>query len=282
MLLSDLIKESREAKNISQKDLAQDILSPQHLSHFENNYSSILATKYFSLIKKLNITTSEIDYYLEWNNSQNELMSAIQNAISTKNESIIYDLIQNQLSLFTENDNSIHKHNLVILYQNLEKYFGQSSNDEYPMQLISDYLLNSPVWHSYELNLLEAIVHFSSETSLRAFFETGKARLSSNIDMGKARKKIAKLYILAINQSIDQSNVTFTKFLVINFKEFLSKNNLFNEQTVCLFYEGIILIQNDKYTQGMAKASNALEIMKFTDDIDAYNKYNEMLNTIIV
>ncbi|MBG9978261.1 Rgg/GadR/MutR family transcriptional regulator [Ruoffia tabacinasalis] len=282
MLLSDLIKESREAKNISQKDLAQDILSPQHLSHFENNYSSILATKYFSLIKKLNITTSEIDYYLEWNNSQNELMSAIQNAISTKNESIIYDLIQNQLSLFTENDNSIHKHNLVILYQNLEKYFGQSSNDEYPMQLISDYLLNSPVWHSYELNLLEAIVHFSSETSLRAFFETGKSRLSSNIDMGKARKKIARLYILAINQSIDQSNVTFTKFLVINFKEFLSKNNLFNEQTVCLFYEGIILIQNDKYTQGMAKASKALEIMKFADDIDAYNKYNEMLNTIIV
>lgn len=282
MLLSDLIKESREAKNISQKDLAQDILSPQHLSHFENNYSSILATKYFSLIKKLNITTSEIDYYLEWNNSQNELMSAIQNAISTKNESIIYDLIQNQLSLFTENDNSIHKHNLVILYQNLEKYFGQSSNDEYPMQLISDYLLNSPVWHSYELNLLEAIVHFSSETSLRAFFETGKSRLSSNIDMGKARKKIARLYILAINQSIDQSNVTFTEFLVINFKEFLSENNLFNEQTVCLFYEGIILIQNDKYTQGMAKASKALEIMKFADDIDAYNKYNEILSTIVV
>lgn len=62
MILSNLIKYVRKSKNISQSELSQDILSAQLLSHFENNKSSILAIKYFSLIKRLNITISEIDY----------------------------------------------------------------------------------------------------------------------------------------------------------------------------------------------------------------------------
>lgn len=66
----------------------------------------------------------------------------------------------------------------------------------------------------------------------------------------------------------------------MNFNDFLSNKTLLNEQTICLFQEGILLIQQVQYTLGMDNALKALEIMMFSQDTNVYNQYNKLLKSI--
>lgn len=96
-------------------------------------------------------------------------MDYIELAIFSRNETNLFDLIRHQRSLVLENDNSLHKHNLVILYQTPEEHFGHLPNKEYSLQLIFDYLLNTTVWHNYELNLFESVVNYIYEDKFQRF-----------------------------------------------------------------------------------------------------------------
>ena len=156
-------------------------------------------------------------------------MDYIELAIFSRNETNLFDLIRHQRSLVLENDNSLHKHNLVILYQTPEEHFGHLPNKEYSLQLIFDYLLNTTVWHNYELNLFESVVNYIYEDK-------------------------------------------FQRFSMI-----LSNKTLLNEQIMCLFQEGILLIQQDQHTPGIDKALKARDIMMFSQDTNSYNQYDEAL-----
>lgn len=281
MSLQKIIKDSRKAKNRSQKELSEGILSIQQLSHFEKNYSSISAEKYYMLLKKLNITINELDYYIEWNDHQDQFRSSLKATAEQRDESKFQKIIDDESILLKKYDNDINKHNLVILYQYRQQLFGHLPHPDFPIQIIYEYLKHSLSWHSYELNLLEDSLVFIPSTVLRTLFENGKSRLSPNIAEANAKKKIANLYFIALEHSLKHNDIDFSEFLLFNFKELLSKNRLLNESTILKFYEGIILIKKDKYTQGFPIASNALEIMQFANDTASYNKYNDYLETMI-
>lgn len=59
------LKLLRESKGTSQKNLAEEILSPSHLSKFENGKHSISLEIFFDLLNKMNVTVNEFIVYHE-------------------------------------------------------------------------------------------------------------------------------------------------------------------------------------------------------------------------
>lgn len=158
MDIGGTIKKIRIGKNITQKELAKDLLSRPHLSLIENNKSDISMELLLSLLKRLHIPVDE--FFFLANNytiSESKLLSLqLMNEANKANYKGL-KLILNLSKIKFEDHNNYEFYHISVLTELyikfLENNFSINEDIQTIAKPIKDYLFTLSEWYIYDLKL---------------------------------------------------------------------------------------------------------------------------------
>lgn len=163
MDIGGTIKKVREGKNISQEELAKNILSRPHLSLIENNKSDLSISLLLKLVEKLHIPIDEF-FYIATNCSIPETKSLSLKLMNEANKA-------NLIGLKHIQEYSIKKYELLGSYEFyhislLAEIYINFLNNNFTINddiknianPIKEYLFNLSEWYLYDLKLFNNVL----------------------------------------------------------------------------------------------------------------------------
>lgn len=251
----------RKERKLTLKEVSENIVSYSYLSKFENEKSDITLTNLIRLLNRLNVTLDEflnfnevrIPYYVN-------LLKKVAIAYSKKDVQLLKTYYKQEVELYKENNRLYNRCNFIMvgaIIQDIDKAFYISKKD---IEFYRDYLFRCSYWSTYEISLFGNALHLFTEDTLLLFLKEIKAKLK---EFRVARKNIRDLISLIENACLillRNENSQKAKELSGFLESYLSSNHYF-EKTRKLFIDGIILICEEKTTEGIQKSQQAINIM---------------------
>lgn len=158
MDIGGTIKKVRMGKNITQHELAKNILSRPHLSLIENNKSDISMGLLIQLLEKLHLPVDEF-VFLANNCSISESKSMaikLMNEANKANSKGLNLLLEDSKNMFKEYSNYEFYHISLlteIYIRFLDNNFTINEDIQNMANPIKNYLFNLSDWHIYDLKL---------------------------------------------------------------------------------------------------------------------------------
>lgn len=253
-------KIARQAKGLTQVDVAKDILSVASLSKFESGKSMVGADKLHDLLQRLNITYLEFfDIFVDLQNkSQFHFFSELSYAISAKNDYSLNDLKKIELEQYEKSKNIRHIHNAHLIECYLSKLLSKELPDVYPRNLYN-YLFETPEWGYYEIILFSYTVEFFAvKQALNLIREVlRKSNLLESIPHVKIDLINTLLNVCTLLIRETNYNEAFTTLR--DCKKILKTAPYINEMNRFRFTEGILLYLNGNHS-GLAQCYEAINL----------------------
>lgn len=263
MKIGSSFKHVRKDKNMTQKEVARDILSVAQLSKFENNKTEISASKLFQLLDRVNVSLTEfqIIYLNDDLYNQSVIIDEIAEAYYQKNLFRLQSLNQKQLELYETFGNSRFYHNQIWIQQCI-RHIQDLTFDKNEMDKIFFYLMNVENWGSYEITLFNNLSFAFTLNQLKHLSKTATKKIYIYSEKGvfsDLHHLTATLIGNLASIFIDHDELDFANELLIETNNLLKNTDFLNEKIHQQFRLGIYWIKKRNYDKGKKLAQKSIQ-----------------------
>ncbi|KRM53234.1 hypothetical protein [Ligilactobacillus araffinosus] len=279
-----IVSNIRIAKGVPIGKLISGICSRTAYRNFVMNRTGTSVDNFMKLLAKLHVSYTEFKYIangFETNYEQRYVID-LQKAIAQGDLKRLDDLLQRTLNYCAiyENDEK-YRHLACITQLTIDKV-KRVPLDEDARQVVIDYLIECETWTHYELMMFNNAMFAFSFDQIRMFREKVIHNLEKYQNLRiygseSFRVLINMLMVFIENQSYQDIRIMMG--LINNYQ--LNEDMLF-EETLRLYFTGILDLINQKIPAGLTKVKQALEVLSILNAKDYYQNLKQYLEQIIL
>lgn len=260
--IGSAFKQARLDKNMRQKEVAKGILSVPQLSKFENNKSQITADKFFLLLDRINVTTTEFQVVYLNNElyNQSSIIKNIADAYYQGNILHLQSLLRDQIKLY-EIFGSLRFYHNQIWIQQFIRGLQNLPYDHTEVSKIYHYLTNVENWGSYEIVLFSNLSFAFNLTQLKQLSRTAIKK----IDIYRNKGVFSNLYHLTATLLgnlttifIDNDELDLANKMLHETDKLLKDTDFLSEKIHHQFRQGIYLIKLGRIEEGKNLAEKSI------------------------
>ncbi len=236
------------------------------------------------LLAKLHVSYTEFKYIANGFETDYEQRFVIdlQKAIAQGNLKRLDALLQRTLNYCAiyENDEK-YRHLACITQLTIDKMKGNQL-DENARQVVTNYLIRCETWTHYELMMFNNAMFAFSLDQIRMFREKVIHNLEKYQNLrvyGSESFRVLINMLMVFIESRSHRDIRIMMGLINNYQ--LNEDMLF-EETLRLYFTGILDLINQRISVGMTKVKQALEVLSILNAKDYHQNLKQYLEQIIL
>lgn len=278
------IKNLRKSKELTLKELSQDLMSISFLSKFERNETEITFSYLLNLLNRLNIGFDEFMNITDYNSSYKELLKELNLAYSNNNIIALRYLYNKEIELYKKNNIRFHYLNSIMIKSiiyNIDQSFGKIEIKE--AEAIGEFLMGVDYFGDYEISIFgNSLICLEFSTILVILTEIQKKIDASHMLADDLRIKLIHIALNIITISFEQGQIEDMKFVLGFTTKLIGKRQLYFEINKLKYLKGIFEYSYGNKKKGKELLKTSIKVMDFLDDqIDKQNHLmylNERVN----
>ena len=275
----EFIKKIRQEKHLTQKELAEGILSKNFLSKFERGESKITSEIFLNLLERLNVSLDEFEQLVISKHSQKEFLQKLETFKSQKDGYLLENLKTEEKQLFQNDRNRRHLHNQILVEAHLQ-YLQGKNIDVKQKRVIQSYLFEVEEWGDYEWELFGNIVFCLSTEETHLYLDSifRKARLGKHDTMHKRM-----LYRILLNIFLEdiEANSSEASQVEAYLTELLEDEEFYYEKIRFYYLQGILHIYQGHVEKGKIECMKMIDIFKGLKERKKASQYQEYLDYVL-
>ncbi len=283
MEIGQVIRKIRQNKNITQQELADAInMTRPYITRIESGKNSISSDKLTEILDYCNVTYNEF-FYMKNNYKIASKMNEFNNVLKLYYVNNIEEIsrIKNRIKEEYESSGDIFLRHLYILCHCIENGFELNKIKEEYIKEIADYLLSIDDWCYYELVILNNFIFLFPPSTAFLMTKNLLNRAEQYNDFNSDTKVMSYLFFNLLEFSIKYEGYQYSKMVLEAAKKYFTESSQFFEQTLIIFYEGMIDIIDQSTSEGIEKCNRAFTVFQALGHEAIYEKYKADLNELI-
>ena len=283
MEIGQVIKYIRTNKKITQQELANAIgMTRPYIARIESGKNSISSDKLTEILEYCNVTYNEFFYIkndYKKSSKMDEFNKVIELFYAGNKEEI--SIIKEKVNKQYEQSGDLFLRHLFILCDCMENDLDPNKINKEYIKEITDYLLSMDEWCYHELVILNNfLILFPPET---AFLMT--KNLLNRADKYKGlnldKNMLSYLFFNLLECSFKNDGFQYSKVVLDATKKYYRKVSDFFEQTLIIYYEGMLDIVENSIPEDMEKCNRAFTIFQTLGHENIYRKYKADLEDLL-
>ncbi len=275
----EFIKKIRQEKHLTQKELAEGILSKNFLSKFERGESKITSEIFLNLLERLNVSLDEFEQLVISKHSQKEFLQKLETFKSQKDGYLLENLKAEEKELFQSDRNRRHLHNQILVEAHLQ-YLQGKNFDVKQKRVIQSYLFEVEEWGDYEWELFGNIVFCLSTEETHLYLDSifRKARLGKHDTMHK--RMLCRILLNIFLEDIE-ANSSEASQVEVYLTELLQDEEFYYEKIRFYYLQGILHIYQGHVEKGKLECMKMIDIFKGLKERKKVTQYQEYLDYVL-
>ena len=275
----EFIKKIRKEKHLTQKELAEGILSKNFLSKFERGESKITSEIFMNLLERLNVSLDEFEQLVTSKHSQKEFLQKLETFKSPKDGYLLENLKAEEKQLFQSDRNRRHLHNQILVEAHLQ-YLQSKNIDVKQKRVIQSYLFEVEEWGDYEWELFGNIVFCLSTKETHLYLDSifRKARLGKHDTMHK--RMLCRILLNIFLEDIE-ANSSEASQVEAYLTELLEDEEFYYEKIRFYYLQGILHIYQGHVEKGKLECMKMIDIFKGLKERKKAFQYQEYLDYVL-
>lgn len=275
----EFIKKIRQEKHLTQKELAEGILSKNFLSKFERGESKITSEIFLKLLERLNVSLDEFEQLVISKHSQKEFLQKLETFKSQKDGYLLENLKEEEKQLFQSDRNRRHLHNQILVEAHLQ-YLQGKNIDVKQKRVIQSYLFEVEEWGDYEWELFGNIVFCLSTEETHLYLDSifRKARLGKHDTMHK--RMLCRILLNIFLEDIE-ANSSEASQVEAYLTELLEDEEFYYEKIRFYYLQGILHIYQGHVEKGKIECMKMIDIFKSLKERKKATQYQEYLDYVL-
>ena len=275
----EFIKKIRQEKHLTQKELAEGILSKNFLSKFERGESKITSEIFLKLLERLNVSLDEFEQLVTSKHSQKEFLQKLETFKSQKDRYLLENLKAEEKQLFQSDRNRRYLHNQILVEAHLQ-YLQGKNIDVKQKRVIQSYLFEVEEWGDYEWELFGNIVFCLSTKETHLYLDSifRKARLGKHDTMHK--RMLCRILLNIFLEDIE-ANPSEASQVEAYLTELLQDEEFYYEKIRFYYLQGILHIYQGHVDKGKLECMKMIEIFYQLKEYKKVSQYREYLEYAI-
>ena len=275
----EFIKKIRQDKHLTQKELAEGILSKNFLSKFERGESKITSEIFLKLLERLNVSLDEFEQLVTSKHSQKEFLQKLETFKSQKDGYLLENLKIEEKQLFQSDRNRRHLHNQILVEAHLQ-YLQDKNIDVKQKRVIQSYLFEVEEWGDYEWELFGNIVFCLSTKETHLYLDSifRKARLGKHDTMHK--RMLCRILLNIFLEDIE-ANSSEASQVEVYLIELLQDEEFYYEKIRFYYLQGILHIYQGHVDKGKLECMKMIDIFYQLKEYKKVSQYREYLEYAI-
>ena len=279
-----IVSNIRTAKGVPIGKLISGVCSRTAYRNFVMNQTGTSVDNFMRLLAKLHVSYTEFKYIANGFETDYEQRFVIdlQKAIAQGNLERLDSLLQRILNycVIYENDEK-YRHLACITQLTIDKMKGNRL-DENARQVVTNYLIRCETWTHYELMMFNNAMFAFSLDQIRMFREKVIHNLEKYQNLrvyGSESFRVLINMLMVFIESRSHRDIRIMMGLINNYQ--LNEDMLF-EETLRLYFTGILDLINQRISVGMTKVKQALEVLSILNAKDYHQNLKQYLDQIIL
>ncbi|WP_286006748.1 hypothetical protein [Ligilactobacillus aviarius] len=279
-----IVSNIRTAKGVPIGKLISGVCSRTAYRNFVMNQTGTSVDNFMRLLAKLHVSYTEFKYIANGFETDYEqrFVTDLQRAIAQGNLERLDSLLQRILNycVIYENDEKYH-HLACITQLTIDKMKGNRL-DENARQVVTNYLIRCETWTHYELMMFNNAMFAFSLDQIRMFREKVIHNLEKYQNLrvyGSESFRVLINMLMVFIESRSHRDIRIMMGLINNYQ--LNEDMLF-EETLRLYFTGILDLINQRISVGMTKVKQALEVLSILNAKDYHQNLKQYLDQIIL
>jgi len=275
----EFIKKIRQEKHLTQKELAEGILSKNFLSKFERGESKITSEIFLNLLERLNVSLDEFEQLVISKHSQKEFLQKLETLKSQKDRYLLENLKAEEKQLFQSDRNRRHLHNQILVEAHLQ-YLQGKNIDVKQKRVIQSYLFEVEEWGDYEWELFGNIVFCLSTKETHLYLDSifRKARLGKHDTMHK--RMLCRILLNIFLEDIE-ANSSEASQVEVYLTELLQDEEFYYEKIRFYYLQGVLHIYQGHVEKGKLECMKMIDIFKGLKERKKASQYQEYLDYVL-
>ena len=279
-----IVSNIRTAKGVPIGKLISGVCSRTAYRNFVMNQTGTSVDNFMRLLAKLHVSYTEFKYIANGFETDYEqrFVTDLQRAIAQGNLERLDSLLQRILNycVIYENDEK-YRHLACITQLTIDKMKGNQL-DENARQVVTNYLIRCETWTHYELMMFNNAMFAFSLDQIRMFREKVIHNLEKYQNLrvyGSESFRVLINMLMVFIESRNHRDIRIMMGLINNYQ--LNEDMLF-EETLRLYFTGILDLINQRISVGMTKVKQALEVLSILNAKDYHQNLKQYLDQIIL
>lgn len=279
-----IVSNIRTAKGVPIGKLISGVCSRTAYRNFVMNQTGTSVDNFMRLLAKLHVSYTEFKYIANGFETDYEqrFVTDLQRAIAQGNLERLDSLLQRILNycVIYENDEK-YRHLACITQLTIDKMKGNQL-DENARQVVTNYLIRCETWTHYELMMFNNAMFAFSLDQIRMFREKVIHNLEKYQNLrvyGSESFRVLINMLMVFIESRSHRDIRIMMGLINNYQ--LNEDMLF-EETLRLYFTGILDLINQRISVGMTKVKQALEVLSILNARDYHQNLKQYLDQIIL
>ncbi|MFC7687925.1 helix-turn-helix domain-containing protein [Ureibacillus sp. GCM10028918] len=283
MEIGQVIKYIRTNKKITQQELANAIgMTRPYIARIESGKNSISSDKLTDILEYCNVTYNEF-FYIKNDYTKSSKMNEFNRVIELYYANNIEEIskIKNRVNELYKENGDIFLRQFYILCHCMENNLDPNKVKKEYIKEITDYLLSMEEWCYHELVILNNFIFlFPPET---AFLMTKNLlyRADKYKGLNLDKNMLSYLFFNLLEFSFKYEGYQYSKIILDATQKYYRKVSDFFEQTLIIYYEGLLDIVENSIDQGIEKCNRAFTIFQTLGHESIYKKYKEDLDELL-
>lgn len=278
-----VLRQLREEKGYSLRQISNGILSTSFLSKFERGESDISLSHFVKIIERMNVSLDEFIFSAnEYKPSELEtLISEITAAYQRNNISKLKNITKKEYEKYNQFELDVYLCNSIMteaIMLNLEK----KQIDKKKREHLANYLFNIELWGNYELIIYaNSLTIFPPETVISLSKEVVKKTAMFKL-VNKNYIQTLGILLNTIIVCLENDLLNDALYFILTMENTNMAENLFYERTLLLFLKGLYEIKKDNVEAGQKQSQDAISIMYAIGSEDLAISYEEYLEQELI
>ena len=275
----EFIKKIRQEKHLTQKELAEGILSKNFLSKFERGESKITSEIFLNLLERLNVSLDEFEQLVISKHSQKEFLQKLETFKSQKDGYLLENLKKEEKQLFQSDRNRRHLHNQILVEAHIQ-YIQGKNIDVKQKRVIQSYLFEVEEWGDYEWELFGNIGFCLSPEETHLYLDS-IFRKASLVKRDTMHKRMLCRILLNIFLEDIEANSSEASQVEAYLIELLKDEEFYYEKIRFYYLQGILHIYQGHVEKGKIECMRMIDIFKGLKERKKATQYQEYLDYVL-
>lgn len=274
MGIGSTIRKIRISKNITQETLAKAIgMSRPYIAKVEAEKHSISSERLTDILDYCNVNYDEFFFMInDFQLSEKmKLYKTVNKYYFKRNHKTIQEMKELLKNKYNQTNDIFYFH-LWILCHCIQHDFDITKIESTYINSITDYLFNVNEWCYYELTLFTSFLFMINSNTSLMLSKKLISRAFTYQELNSDRKLLSDLLLNLIHIAIDITEYKQAKNLLEEAKKHFNNGTSFFEETILLFYEGLLEILNH-HSEGAEKCGKSLHVFQCLGHKKYYDYY---------
>ena len=278
-----IISNIRAAKGVPVRELTSGICGRTAYSNFVMNRTRTSINNFESFLNRLHVSFAEFKYIANGFETDYEQQYVIdlQKAIARNDVKKIEKLLKKAINYCYIYNDEKYKHLACITKLTIDRLKGNQLNDN-AKNIVTNYLIKCETWTHYELIMFNNAMFAFSLDQIRMFREKVIHNLERYQNLrvyGSESFRVLINMLMVFIESQSYRDIQIMMGLINNYQ--LNEDMLF-EETLRLYFSGILKLINHECSNGMKDINQALTILNVLNAQSYSNNLKKYLNLIAI